>query len=411
MSFTNYLLLGGGLASAKAAGQLRKQAPESSITLVSSEPHLPYHRPPLSKEYLRGEGSKDKVFIAAEQFYKDNKVDLIRGVAAKKLDLQGKSVTLEDGSSLEFEKALLATGGRPKKLPVSGAHLPGVYYLRTVDDSEAIQREIAPGRRAVIVGAGFIGMEIAASLTQKGVDVTVIEVAPYIWSRFLDEKMAAFFQGYCEESGIAFLTGESVAEFRGDTRVARVITQSGREMPCDFACIGVGIDLNIEFAQEAGLKIDNGIEVNEFMQCSHPDVYAAGDVANYYDPIFEKRRRVEHWGHAEYTGMLAAQNMAGEGKPYDLLSYVWSDIFDLHLEFAGDETEHDQLLVRGKRDENSFIVLYLKENLLRAYFAVNASAREFLPLQRLIRRRVDLSSHHSCLEDKEFNLKTLLEAG
>jgi NADPH-dependent 2,4-dienoyl-CoA reductase/sulfur reductase-like enzyme len=203
-------------------------------------------------------------------------------------------------------------------------------------------------------------MEVAASLTQRGVQVTVIEAQPHIWARFADATLAGFFQDYCIQNGVTFYTDEMVTEIRGHDRPSSVTTRSGKELPCDFVCIGVGIVPNVELARQAGLKVDNGVVVNEHLRSSHPDIYAAGDVANYQDPVFGKRRRVEHWGHAEYCGQLAGQNMAGAYNTYDLVTYVWSDIFDLHLEFAGDETEHDQVLLRGRFEDKSFIVLYLR---------------------------------------------------
>lgn len=408
MRSCKYLLIGGGLAAGKAAEMLRQQDAEGSIILVSDERHLPYDHPPLSKEYLRSEKERHEVFLQAGNFYSENRVETLLGNPAQRLDAEKHQVELADGEIIAYEKLLIATGGRPRLLSVPGTDLAGIHYLRTIDDCDAIRAEIEPGRKAVVIGAGFIGMEVAASLAQKGVEVTVIEVAPYIWSRFLDEDLASFFQRYCQDRGIRFFTNEGVASFSGSGKVKQVVTTTGRELPCDFACVGVGIVPNVELAESGGLKIENGIVVDEYLRTSHPDVYAAGDVANYYDPILQKRRRVEHWGHAEYTGLLAAQNMADANAAYNLLSYVWSDIFDLHLEFAGDETEHDQVLLRGRPEDGSFFVLYLKDNALRAYFAINADQRSFPPLQRLIRSATDLSDRLAELQDPTSNLRALL---
>jgi NADPH-dependent 2,4-dienoyl-CoA reductase/sulfur reductase-like enzyme len=408
MKSSKYLLIGGGLASSQAAKQIRKADPQGPITLVGEEPYVPYDRPPLSKEFLRGEKPREALFFDPEQHLRDHGIDLILGVAVKHLDLDNKSAILASGDGITFEKALMATGGRPVRLKLRGSDLPGVYYLRTLDDSAAIHTEASPGKRTVLIGAGFIGMEVAASLTQQGVQVTVIEAQPHIWARFADATLAGFFQGYCADKGVTFYTSEMAAEIKGTARPSAVVTRSGREIPCDFVCIGVGIVPNVELAQQAGLKVDNGIVVNEYLQASHPDVYAAGDVANYLDPIFGKRRRVEHWGHAEYCGQVAGQNMTGANRKYDLLTYVWSDIFDLRLQFAGDESEYDQVLIRGRFEDKAFTVLFLKQHVLTAYFAVNAGAKDFGALQRLIRGKKDLSGKEVQLQDPTVAVKTLL---
>ncbi|MEK7878914.1 MAG: FAD-dependent oxidoreductase, partial [candidate division NC10 bacterium] len=260
MKSTKYLLVGGGLASSQAAKQLREQDPQGPITLVGAEPHVPYDRPPLSKEFLRGEKPRAELFFDPEQYFHDHDINLTLGIAVRQLDLASKTALLADGEGIAFEKALIATGGRPVSLKLPGGDLPGVYYLRTLDDSAAIAAEAGPGKRAVIIGAGFIGMEVAASLTQRGVRVTVIEAQPHIWARFADRALAGFFQDYCAQKGVIFHTSEMVAEVRGQGRPSSVVTRSGTELPCDFVCIGVGIVPNVELPQQAGLEIDNGVQ-------------------------------------------------------------------------------------------------------------------------------------------------------
>jgi 3-phenylpropionate/trans-cinnamate dioxygenase ferredoxin reductase subunit len=408
MDSTRYLLIGGGLASGQAAKQLRQKDAAASITLVGEEPYVPYDRPPLSKDFLRGEKPREELFFDSESYFQENRIELVLGTSVQRLDLAGKQAILSDGRVIHFEKALIATGGRPVHLTIPGVHLPGVHYLRRLDDAVAIAAEATQGARAVLIGAGFIGMEVAASLTQRGVHATVIETQAHMWPRFADATLAGAIQGYCVKKGVTVRTKEQVTEIRGSDRVSSVVLKSGDTLPCDFVVIGVGILPNVELAKEAGLAIDNGIVVNEYLQSSHPDIYAAGDVANYMDPIFQKRRRVEHWGHAEYCGQLAGQNMAGAGMPYDLLTYVWSDLFDLHLEFAGDEHEHDQIIVRGHVGDKSYIMLYVKQHTLTAYFAINASAKDFPLLQRAIKQHKDLSGKESQLQDASIPLKSSL---
>ncbi|TKS60615.1 MAG: FAD-dependent oxidoreductase [Nitrospira sp.] len=408
MESTHYLLIGGGLASNQAAKQLRQLNAEATITLVGEEPYVPYDRPPLSKEFLRGEKTTDQLLFDPDTFYQDKRIDLFLGTAVQHLHLTDKTVRLSNGRTLHFEKALIATGGRPIHLNVPGADLPDVHYLRTVDDAASLAARATPGSKAVLIGAGFIGLEVAASLTLRGVHVTVIESQPRIWPRFAGTDLAQVIQDYCAKRGVAFRTNETAVQFHRHNYAFSIDLKSGATLPCNFLCIGVGIVPNVELAQQAGLAVENGVVVNEFLQTSHPDIYAAGDVANYPDPLFGKRRRVEHWGHAEYCGQLAAQNMSGARNPYDLLTYVWSDIFDLHLEFAGDESEHDQVLTRGRLQDHSFILLYLKQHVLRAYFAVNAGAKDFQPLQRLIRNQKDLSGKAAQLQDSAVPIKSLL---
>jgi NADPH-dependent 2,4-dienoyl-CoA reductase/sulfur reductase-like enzyme len=408
MASTQYLLVGAGLASGQAAKELRRQDSTATITMIGDEPHPPYDRPPLSKEYLRGEKPVEQLFFDTEQALRDLNIALLLGTPVRQLHADQHAAVLSDGRIIEYRKALLATGGRPLRLAVPGGELPHVHYLRTLEDASALAAEARPGREALIVGAGFIGLEVAASLTQRGVRTTVLEAQDRIWPRFADAGLARYVQDYCAQKGVAFRTSETVTRIEPGPDCLQVHLRSSALLPCDFVCIGVGIVPNVTLAQQAGLAVQNGIRVDEYLQTSNPDIYAAGDVANYFDPLFGKQRRVEHWGHAEYSGQLAAQNMAGARRPYDLLTYVWSDLFDLHLEFAGDESEHDRVLTRGGLGDRSFMVLYLKRQVLRAYFAVNPSSKELPPLQRLIHSRRDLSGKESALEDPSVALKSLL---
>jgi NADPH-dependent 2,4-dienoyl-CoA reductase/sulfur reductase-like enzyme len=407
MRHTTYLLIGGGLACNQAAKLLRMKDPEGSITLAAKERRLPYDRPPLSKELMRGEKTSEEITYDPQAFYDENRIDLLLGQPVTTLNAKEKTVETQAGERITFEKCFIATGGEPVRLDVPGAGLDGVYYLRTLDEAERIASAAATGRRAVVVGAGFIGMEMAASLTRRGVAVTVVETRDQVWPAFADPSFARFLEGHAASHGVRFLTGDAVAEFRGKNRVQTAVTASGRELPCDFVCIGIGIRPQTDLARRAGLEIGNGIVVNERLETSHPDIYAGGDVADFMDPVFSKRRRVEHWGHAEYCGQLAALNMTVARQAYDLLTYVWSDIFDVHVEFAGDETERDRVLVRGTLGEAPFTILYLKDDRLRAYLAVNTDSREFPKLQRLIRKKTTLAGKEGELTDAGFDLKSL----
>ncbi len=407
MKSTRYLVIGGGLAGKQAVKQLRKEDADAAITLVGSEPHQPYDRPPLSKEFLQGEKERPELFFEAETYYQDNGIETILGAAVTALDPGAKSAALETGESIDFEKAMMATGGTPIRLPVPGGDLAGIHYLRTLDDAEAIAAAARAAESAVVIGAGFIGMETAASLTKLGLKVSVIEAAPYIWSRFIDAQLADYFQEYCGAKGISFHCGETVTEFRGDERVTAVVTASAKHVPCDFVCVGIGIHPNTEIGRNAGLAEDNGIVVDDRLQTSHPDIYAAGDIINYPDSQSGRRRRVEHWSHANYCGLLAAQNMAGGDRPYNFQSFVWSDIFDLALKFAGDETGHDRILVRGTLETNSFSVIYLSGAAMTGCLAVNPDMREFGAMRSIMQKKIDVTGRDDELQDTGFDLKSV----
>jgi NADPH-dependent 2,4-dienoyl-CoA reductase/sulfur reductase-like enzyme len=402
------VLIGGGVTSHEAAKQIRRVDDEASITLVSDEPHRPYNRPPLSKEFLCGDEQRENLYLSPEAFYRESRIDGILGVRAESIDRANGTVTLSNGRRLEYHKLLIATGASPIRPGLPGIDRRGVHTLRTIEDAEAIAAEALSGKRAVVVGAGFVGLEVAATLAQRGVAVTSVEAMPQIWPRFAGPELASHFQGYCEQRGIEFRLGDGVEEILGGERVSGVKTRSGEDLPCDFVVVGVGVRPNVALAESAGLPVENGIVVDEQMRTADPDIYAAGDVASYFDPTFDLRRQVEHWGHAEYSGQVAGLNMAGQETAYDLLTYVWSDIFDLHLEFAGDESGHDETVVRGSLDSNEFIVLTLKDRMLRSYFSVNTPAREFPVFQRLIKRKTDLTGRSAELADPTFNVRGLL---
>ncbi len=408
MERTTYLLIGGGLTSYKAIAGIRSVDAEGSILMVTKEPHVPYDRPPLTKGFLRGETEKEAIFYESLDDLAERNVTVRVADPVVELDTDAKMVTLESGASYGFDKALYATGGQPIVLGLPGADLEGVYTLRTVENSERIKGEAQAGRRAVVIGAGFIGMEIAASLTGHGVDVTVIEALPRIWARFVDKTLSSYFEDLYTQKGVTFRTGETVEALQGTDRVTSVVTSSGEALNCDFVVMAVGIKPNTALAEEAGLEVEDGVIVDEYLQSSHPDVYAAGDAARFYDPIFERQRRVEHWGQADYSGELAGKNMAGAEEPYDMVTYAWSDIFDQHLEFVGDETEYDEVWLRGTPGEGPFTVLYLLDGALQAFFGVNTGTDEFGTLEALIRSGKPLADHRETLEDPDADLESLV---
>lgn len=392
-----YVVIGGGLAAREAVKALRKAQAEASITLVCGEPLLPYDRPPLTKDFLLGEKPREALFYETAEQYAQLRIQTIVGVPATALDRAAHTVTLADGQVLPYSRALLATGGRAIALPVPGADLPGVMALRTLADAETVRAAAGAGRRVVVIGGGFIGLELAASLTLLGAQVTVVEVGPHIWARFASRELAESFQHYCGERGVRFLTNAKVTALHGETQVREVALADGTRLPADVVVVGIGIRPNVELAAAAGLAVDNGIVVDEFMASSDPDLYAAGDACNFPGPGGIGRRRVEHWTHANYSGRLAAQNMAGGRVPYEAIGFVWSDIFDLHLKFLGDHGAHDQTVVRGDLRSTTFTVFYLQQGRLTGCFAVNGEPREFALLRKLVQSRANVTGREAVL--------------
>jgi len=408
MRSVKYLLVGGGLASIRAAKQIRSLDPDGVIHIACDEPLAPYDRPPLSKEYLRGEKPIGEMYLDTDGILAADNIACTHSNAVTRLDPSRKVAILADGEEVGFDQALIATGGRPVRLDLPGAELEGIHYLRTAQDADELRADATPGRRALVIGGGFIGLEVAATLRKRGLDVTVVEALPRVWARFGNEELSTFIAGVCAKHGVKFLTSTLITEFRGEARVTGAVTTGGELIACDVVCIGIGIRPNVELAMEAGLEVDDGIVVDAHMRTSHPDIYAAGDVINYFDPVANRRRRVEHWGHAEHSGQIAGRCMAGGTETYDLISYVWSDIFDIHLEFAGDEHDHDLQLRRGDPAEGSFMILYLRAGMVTSFFAINTPSREYSVVRRMIQKGTDLTGRELQLENTGISLRSLL---
>ncbi len=427
MKNARYLIIGAGVSAARAVESIRQTDSRGTIVLVGQEPELPYDRPPLSKELLRGEISADSIRCKPRRYYRKNRVRLLLGKSVESIDLASvpRTARLSDGGKIPFEKCLIATGAEPRRLPVPGNDLDGVHYLRTLSDARrlalgaaAALRQRTAGAGAVVVGAGFVGMETASSLSRLGLPVTIIEQRDQVWPGFADRETAQRITRFQEAHGISILLGETVKEIRpaGDATVAgSVVTSSGIAVPCSLVCIAVGVTPNVRVAEEADLLIDDGVVVDLQMRARHKGgepaegVFAAGDIARYPDPYFSRLRRVEHYGQAEYTGLLAGANMAGAERSYDLLTYVWSDLFDAHIEFAGDSSSGDQHLLRDVTAENRFVTLTLEKGRLVAFFALNWPEADFGPLRFMIQHRIDLSGKEERLTDPGQPLSALLQ--
>jgi 3-phenylpropionate/trans-cinnamate dioxygenase ferredoxin reductase subunit len=402
-----YVIAGASLAGAKAAETLRAEGFDGRLVLVGAEEERPYERPPLSKEYLRGEAGREKVYVHEEGFYEEHEIELLLGRRALALDLSGSELALDGGDRLRYDKLLLATGAEPRRLSVPGAELDGVLYLRSVGDSDALRERLDRGGAVVVVGAGWIGAEVAASARQRGLDVTVLDPLAVPLERVLGAEVGAIYRDIHADHGTRVLMGTGVEAFEGGTAVERVRTSDGRELGCDFVVVGVGVEPRTELAAQAGLTLDNGIAVDERLRTSSPAVFAAGDVANAQHPFYGERIRVEHWANALNQGPAAARSMLGGDAVYDRLPYFFSDQYDVGMEYSGFARAWDRVVIRGDPTSREFIAFYMLGDLVVAGMNVNVWDVTD-PIQRLIRERVSVDDRR--LADTDIPLTELAAA-
>jgi 3-phenylpropionate/trans-cinnamate dioxygenase ferredoxin reductase subunit len=356
------VIVGGGLAGGNAAAALREEGFPGPVVLISREPGVPVGRPPLSKTYLRSEEDLSAWYVRPAGWYADHDVELRSGAAVAAIDPGAHTVTLDSGEELGYQKVLIATGGRNRRLGIPGADLPGIHYLRTVAECDAIKQEALPGRHAVVVGMGFIGSEVAASLTQLGVRVTAVFPGRIPLERVLGSQVAALMGAAHRASGVELLPGEQVAAFEGNEHLEAVVTAAGHRISCDFAVAGIGIE---PVVPEVAVAQENGILADELCRASEPDVYVAGDVANQLHPLFG-RVRVEHYNNAEKQGAFAARSMLGATDPYDYLHSFWSDQYDHKIEYVGHAAKWDEFVIRGSVAESELIGFYLVDGVVQA---------------------------------------------
>ncbi len=386
MSNRRFVIVGASLAGAKAAEELRERGFDGEIVLVGAERELPYERPPLSKDYLRGESERDAMRVHEETFYREQQIELRLGTNVTSIELGVQRAESDDGQSLDFDRLLLTTGASPRRLELPGAALEGIYYLRTIGDSDAIRARIDAGGHVAVIGGGWIGSEIAASARQRGLDVTMIAAQSLPNVQVFGEKIGQFYRDLHVGQGVQLVLGDGAAAFEGDGDVDRVRTESGAVVECDFVVVGAGATPNVELGRRAGLDIDNGILVDSRLQSSAPAVFAAGDVANQWHPFYEHRVRVEHWANALNQGPAAARAMLGVGEPYDELPYFFSDQYEVGMEYSGLTEPSDSVLIRGDYDGGEFIAFWLRDNVVTAGMNVNVwDVNEHI--QALIRSR------------------------
>ena len=399
-----YVIVGGSLAGATAAITLREEDADASVTVIGAEGQPPYERPPLSKAYLRGEVPFDKALVRPAGFYAEHGIETMLGIRATRIETSARFVELEDGRRVAFDALLVATGGRNRRLSIPGSELDGIYGLRSVEDADRIRAEITPGRRAVVVGMGFIGSEVAASLRQKDLDVVAIEPAKTPLFRVLGQDVGQRLADLHRARGVRTVFEDTVTAFEGTGRVARVLTKGGLRLDCDFVVAGIGIEPVVDLLDGTGVQVDNGVVVDQYCETTVPGIYAAGDVANHYHPVFERRIRVEHWQNAVKQGAAAARNMLGRAVPYDEIHWFWSDQYDANLQYAGFHTTWEQLVVRGRLDSETFLAFYVNGGRIDAVVGLNRAkdVRRAIPLIKA--RRVMNLAH---LQDESTDLRSL----
>jgi len=360
-----YVIVGASLGGAKAAEALRAAGYDGRVVLLGSESELPYERPPLSKGYLQGKAERETIYVHPREWYAEADIDLRLGVTVTGIEPAAHEVVLADGSRIGYAKLLLTTGSSPRQLQVPGADLDGVLYLRSAGDSDRIKAVLARAGRIAVIGAGWIGLEITAAAREAGVAVTVLEAAELPLLRVLGSEVASVFAALHAEHDVELRFGVQIAEITGsDGHADGVRLSDGSMIPADAVIVGVGITPNTELAAAAGLAVDNGIRVDAQLRSSHPDIYAAGDVASAFHPLLGKHLRVEHWANALNQPQTAARAMAGEDVSYDRVPYFFSDQYDLGMEYSGyvEPDGYDEVVFRGDVDRREFVAFWLGDD-------------------------------------------------
>jgi 3-phenylpropionate/trans-cinnamate dioxygenase ferredoxin reductase subunit len=397
------VIVGASLCGANAALTLREEGYEGGLVLVGAEPEPPYERPPLSKEYLSGERSFEKLLVRPPDVYESLGIELRLGMLVRGVHAETRTVELSGGEALPYDRVLVATGGRNRRPPIPGLDLDGVFDLRSHADSDRIRAEARPGRRAVVIGMGFIGCEVAATLRGLEVEVTAVEAFAVPLERVLGKEVGRTIAELHRDHGVETILGQAVAALEGNGRVERIRTASGRVLECDFAVVGLGIDPAVDIVAGTGVELDDGILVDELCRTSIEGIYAAGDVARHRHPLFGSAR-VEHWLNAIEQGQAAARSMLGKGAPYDTVHWFWSDQYEDNLQYTGHHTRWDELVVRGSLAERKFVAFYIEAGVVRAAVALN-QGRDVRRAQALIRARVPVDPEK--LRDPDVDLRTL----
>jgi 3-phenylpropionate/trans-cinnamate dioxygenase ferredoxin reductase component len=385
-SSDTFVIVGAGMAGGKAAETLREEGFDGRVVLLGAEPHRPYERPPLSKDYLRGEAEQPAWLQEDDGWYAANDVELRTSSVVQSIDAGDKAVVLGGGERIGYDRLLLATGGQPRALPVPGGDLPGVHLLRTIEDSNGIRALFDGGGRLVVIGGGWIGCEVAASAKQKGMDVTVIESLELPLLRVLGPELGAFYRDVHEDQGVEMLLGAGVEAIEGSGRAERVRLSDGKTIDCAAVVVGIGVAPRTELVDGIA-RVDNGVVVDERLQSSADGIFACGDIANAAHPVFTQHVRVEHWANALEQGPAAARSMLGKDVSYDKVPYFFSDQYDVGMEYAGlHDPNTDELVVRGDMGSREFVAFWVRGDRLMAGMNVNVWDVSD-PIQELVRSR------------------------
>ena len=400
-------IAGAGHAAGQLVTSLRQNKFDGEIVLVGDEPYLPYQRPPLSKKYLAGELAAERLYVKPESFYEEAGVELHLDTRIEAIDRGDRCLCIEGGERIAYDKLVLAVGSRVRRLPVDGVTLPGVHYLRGIGDVDNIREGLESGRRIVVIGAGYIGLEVAAVARQAGLEVTVIEMADRVMSRVVSPELSDFYQIEHTNQGVKLRLSTGVESINGKRRVKSVTTSDGDDIPADLVVIGVGIVPNTELASAAGLDVDNGIVVDDHCRTSDPDIFAVGDCTLHPNDIYGRNLRLESVHNALEQAKTAAANLCGGDVAYSEVPWFWSDQYDLKLQIVGLSEGYDEVVIRGKPAERSFSCAYLKDSRLIAIDAINAP-RDFVQSKAIIAAGEPIEKER--LGDPETQLKDLAAA-
>jgi 3-phenylpropionate/trans-cinnamate dioxygenase ferredoxin reductase component len=407
-----YLLIGGGMASANCARYLREQGADGEILLVGRELDPPYNRPPLSKQYVRGEEKMDDIVFRPQSWYDENDVELLTRTSVTSLDPGTRKATLSNKDVVSFEKALLATGANVNIIHVDGAELDGIHYLRTVRNSDALREELERATRVALVGGSYIGTELSASFTSLGKQCELVMLEEVTFERFYGPEVGRYFQDVLTENGVKVHPSQELERFEGDgKRVSKLVTKSGKEIECDFVVIGAGVHPEIKLAEQAGLDTGKGVITDKFLETSAPGIFAAGDIAEYDSVVHGRRLRIEHWDVAFNQGKTAALNMLGKQQAHDVVPYFWSDLADWSsMEYVGPASDWDDVVWRGRPEDGRFAAWYVKDGRVAAALTVGRSD-DLAVAQRLMVAGTDISGHRRLIEDTDSDISALAPAG